>query len=106
MNITKRIGFIGVGIMGKGMVRNLRKHGLEVRIYARHREKVADIVAEGTAFFPTIAQCVTYCDVVITMVGFPQDVEEVYFQAGNIFDSVDTGACGTAKALGQRQLKL
>lgn len=33
----KKIGFIGVGIMGRSMVRNLMKHGYELHIYARHR---------------------------------------------------------------------
>ena len=39
----QRISWIGVGIMGKAMVRNLMKAGYEVHIYARHPEKVADV---------------------------------------------------------------
>ena len=53
--------------------------------------KAADLVAEGAVFCPTIGQCVQGCDAVITMVGFPKDVEEVYFGAGNIFDSAASG---------------
>lgn len=61
-NHMKKIGFIGVGIMGKSMVRNLMKAGFELHIYARTRSKVEDV---------------------ITIVGFPVDVEEVYFDKGN-----------------------
>lgn len=87
----KTIGFIGVGIMGKPMVRNLMKAGFTVQIYARNREKVNDVIAEGARFYPSIAACVQGCDAVITMVGFPPDVEEVYFQKGNILDSAAKG---------------
>lgn len=87
----KTIGFIGVGIMGKPMVRNLMKHGFAVQIFARHPEKVADVVQEGAKLLPSITACAQGCDVVITMVGFPPDVEEVYFAPGNILDSAAPG---------------
>ena len=87
----QKIGWIGVGIMGKAMVRNLMKAGYEVHIYARHPEKVADVTAEGAVPHGTIGDCVRASEVVITMVGFPQDVEEVYFTPGNILDSAAQG---------------
>ena len=40
----KKIGFIGVGIMGKSMVRNLMKAGYELHIYARTKAKVEDVI--------------------------------------------------------------
>lgn len=89
--MMKTIGFIGVGIMGKPMARNLMKRGFSLRVFARTEAKAAELVAEGVAFCPTIGQCVQGCDAVITMVGFPKDVEEVYFGAGNIFDSAAPG---------------
>ena len=87
----KQIGFIGVGIMGKSMVRNLMKAGYELHIYARTKGKVEDVVSEVAVFHETISACVKGRDAVITIVGFPQDVEEVYFDSGNILDSVDEG---------------
>ena len=87
----KKIGFIGVGIMGKSMVRNLMKAGFELHIYARTKSKVEDVIAEGAVFHENIGACVKDCDAVITIVGFPQDVEEVYFDAGNIIDSAKAG---------------
>ncbi|MGL6199842.1 MAG: NAD(P)-dependent oxidoreductase [Lachnospiraceae bacterium] len=88
----KKIGFIGVGIMGKFMVRNLMKSGYELHIYARNRGKVEDVISEGAAFHHSIASCINDCDAVITIVGFPKDVEEVYFDEGNILDSAKDGA--------------
>ena len=87
----QKIGWIGVGIMGKAMVRNLMKAGYEVHIYARNPEKVADVTAEGVVLHGTIGDCVRASEVIITMVGFPQDVEEVYFTSGNILDSAARG---------------
>ena len=86
-----KIGFIGVGIMGKSMVRNLMKAGFELHIYARTRSKVEDVIGEGAIFHECIKDCVESCEAVITIVGFPQDVEEVYFDEQNILDSAAPG---------------
>ena len=88
----KKIGFIGVGIMGKSMVRNLMKAGFELHIYARTKSKVEDVISEGAIFHESIKSCVDGCDAVITIVGFPKDVEEVYFEKDNILDSAMQGA--------------
>ena len=87
----KKIGFIGVGIMGKSMVKNLMKAGFELHIYARTKSKVNDVIEEGAIFHETIGECVRASEAVITMVGFPQDVEEVYFDKGNIMDQAEKG---------------
>ena len=50
----KKIGFIGVGIMGKSMVRNLMKAGFEVSIYARTKAKVEDVLQEGALWSNSI----------------------------------------------------
>ena len=87
----KRIAFIGVGRMGKPMVRNLVKLGFEVHIYARSIMKVYDIISNGAKYHSTISDCVKECNVIITMVGFPKDVEEVYFGTGRILDAAEEG---------------
>ena len=43
----KTIGFIGVGVMGKPMVRNLMKKGFPVSIYTRTKSKVLDVIVNG-----------------------------------------------------------
>jgi len=88
----KKIAFIGVGIMGKPMVRNLIKAGFELHIYARKKSKVEDVISEGAIFHDTISSCVQEAEAVMTMVGFPSDVEEVYYHEGNIFDSAQKGS--------------
>ena len=87
----KTIGFVGVGIMGKSMVRNLMKAGFELHIYARTKSKVEDVISEGAIFHVSIKECAAGRDAVITIVGFPADVNEVYFKEGNILDSADSG---------------
>ncbi len=87
----KKIGFIGVGIMGKSMVRNLRKAGYEVAIYTRTKSKAEDVIAEGAVWCDTAAECAKGRDVVITIVGYPKDVEEVYFGDNGIIANADPG---------------
>ena len=83
----KKIAFIGVGVMGKFMVSNLLKNGFEVSIYARNKAKVEDSIKEGAIFCETVKQCVQNKDAVITIVGYPKDVEEVYRSQEGIINS-------------------
>ncbi|MCT7549013.1 NAD(P)-dependent oxidoreductase [Aliarcobacter butzleri] len=83
----KKIAFIGVGVMGKFMVSNLLKNGFEVSIYARNKAKVEDSIKEGAIFCETIKECVQNKDVIITIVGYPKDVEEVYLSQEGIINS-------------------
>lgn len=88
----KKIGFIGVGVMGKSMVRNLMKNGYEVSIYSRTKEKTLDVIEEGAKWCDNIKSCVKDKDVVITIVGYPKDVEEVYFGEEGIIENSKEGA--------------
>lgn len=87
----KKIGFIGVGVMGKSMVRNLMKAGFELSIYTRSKEKVEDVIAEGAKWCNNVAECSKNQDVIITIVGYPKDVEEVYFGADGIIENAKSG---------------
>ncbi|MDN5054680.1 NAD(P)-dependent oxidoreductase [Aliarcobacter butzleri] len=83
----KKVAFIGVGVMGKFMVSNLLKNGFEVSIYARNKAKVEDSIKEGAIFCETIKECVQNKDAIITIVGYPKDVEEVYLSQDGIINS-------------------
>ncbi|MFX4237602.1 NAD(P)-dependent oxidoreductase [Aliarcobacter butzleri] len=83
----KKIAFIGVGVMGKSMVSNLLKNGFEVSIYARNKAKIEDSIKEGAIFCETIKECVKNKDAIITIVGYPKDVEEVYLSQEGIINS-------------------
>ena len=85
--MIKKIAFIGVGVMGKFMVSNLLKNGFEVSIYARNKAKVEDSIKEGAIFCETIKECVQNKDAIITIVGYPKDVEEVYLSQDGIINS-------------------
>ena len=87
----KEIGFIGIGVMGKSMVRNLIKKGFTVSIYTRTKQKALDVIEEGALWCDSIAECVKQKYAVITMVGYPKDVEEVYFGEKGILQNVSEG---------------
>lgn len=87
----KTIGFIGVGVMGRSMVRNLMKAGFSLQIYSRTKAKCEDLISEGAQWRDTAGDCARGCDAVITMVGYPADVEEVYFTEAGILDSAAPG---------------
>ena len=86
-----KIGFIGVGVMGGPMVLNLMKKGFDVSIYTRTKSKAEGVIAAGAHWCDTIADCAAGRDVVITIVGYPKDVEEVYFSEKGILNSADKG---------------
>lgn len=88
----KTIGFIGTGIMGSGMIRNLMKHGYTIYVYNRTKTKAMPLVEEGAVWCDTPAACASGKDAVITMVGFPKDVEAVYFGDGGIIANAADGA--------------
>lgn len=87
----KKIGFIGVGIMGKSMVRNLMKAGFDVSVYTRTKSKIEDVINEGAVWKGSVKECVKDRDVVITIVGYPKDVEEVYFGENGILKNAPKG---------------
>lgn len=87
----KKIGFIGTGVVGKSMIRNLKKAGYELYIYNRTKEKAEELIEEGAVWCDTPGECAKNRDVVITIVGYPKDVEEVYFAEDGILENADEG---------------
>ena len=90
--MIKNIGFIGAGVMGKSMIRNLMKKGFQVTVYSRTKSKAEDIIAEGALWRDSAAECAQGQDVIITIVGFPKDVEETYFGDKGIIANAKEGA--------------
>ena len=58
--------------------------GYEVAVYNRTKSKADAVVAEGALWCDSAAQCAAGRDAVITIVGYPKDVEEVYFGEGGV----------------------
>lgn len=83
MGLTKHekpiIGFVGTGVMGSSMVRNLQEAGYVVHIYTRTKAKATSLVESGAIWKDTIAELASSSNVIITMVGYPEDVRAIYF---------------------------
>ncbi|RIV26657.1 NAD(P)-dependent oxidoreductase [Alicyclobacillaceae bacterium I2511] len=80
------IGFIGTGVMGGSMAIRLLQHGYKVSIFNRSRHRATQVVAAGGNWVSSIAELSSRCEVLITMVGMPTDVEEVYFGPTGILE--------------------
>lgn len=88
----KNIGFIGTGIMGASMAGHLIEAGYTLSVYNRTKAKAEGLIAKGAKWCATPGECAKGQDIVITMVGYPKDVEEVYLGANGIVDNAATGA--------------
>lgn len=80
-----QIGFIGTGVMGAAIVRNMLKQGLKVNVYNRTKSKTDELVQEGAVWQDTPASVTANSDIIFTMVGFPTDVKAIYFGENGIF---------------------
>ncbi|WP_081505036.1 NAD(P)-dependent oxidoreductase [Paenibacillus senegalensis] len=72
------VGFIGIGVMGKSMARRLMEAGHSLHVYSRTKAKTDELVAAGALYHADPASLAPFCEVIITMVGYPHDVKEVY----------------------------
>ena len=80
----QKIAFIGTGVMGTSIVKHLLKADYDVTVFTRTREKAEILVNNGAQWAESVAQAVKSAEIVITMVGYPSDVEEVYYTDGII----------------------
>jgi len=81
--MAERLGFVGLGIMGKPMARNLLQAGFPVIVHSRGRGPVEELVAEGASQGSSPADVARVTDVVITMLPDTPDVEEVLLGEGD-----------------------
>jgi 3-hydroxyisobutyrate dehydrogenase-like beta-hydroxyacid dehydrogenase len=87
----KKIGFIGTGIMGASMAGHLLDAGYELNVYNHTKAKAEGLIARGAHWCPTAGECAVGCDAVISMVGYPKDVEEIYLGSGGIVEKAAKG---------------
>jgi 3-hydroxyisobutyrate dehydrogenase len=85
-NQKPSIGFIGLGIMGASMAGHLLAAGYPVNVYNRSKDKTNALVEKGAQWCDTVGDLAASSNVIITMVGYPSDVEEIYFGTGKILD--------------------
>ncbi|CEG22313.1 2-hydroxy-3-oxopropionate reductase [Planococcus massiliensis] len=86
------IGFIGTGVMGKSLVEHLLGAGHQVSIYTRTAKKAEELVEKGAILVESPKQVAERSEVVFTMVGYPADVEEVYFGENGLLENARAGS--------------
>lgn len=110
----QKITWIGIGIMGQAMAGHLLKAGYPLTITTRTKAKALGLIQAGAVWQDTVADAVKDADVVITMVGTPQDVKDVYLgkigilencQPGTIVIDMTTSSPQVAQQLTQTALK-
>jgi 3-hydroxyisobutyrate dehydrogenase len=85
------IGFIGTGVMGKSMARHLLQGGHDLNLYTRTKSKAQDLLDEGAVWKESPGELASVSDVVITMVGYPEDVKEVYTGENGLINRAESG---------------
>ncbi len=108
-----RVGFIGLGIMGQHMAAHLLAAGHPLAVYNRSPDKAAALAAKGAVACANPAQVAQQSDVIITMVGYPSDVEQVWLGAEGIIAharhalliDMTTSSPALAKRLAQESAK-
>ncbi len=88
----KSIGFIGTGIMGAHMARRLMEAGHTLSVYTRTRERAEPLLAAGARWADTPAECAAEAGLVMSIVGYPDDVEAVYFGEAGILSALKSRA--------------
>jgi len=89
--MQNRIGFVGLGIMGKPMARNLLKAGYALTVYSRRRETVEALMAEGAQGAYSPREVGERSTVVITMVTDTPDVQQVVLGSDGILSGLPSG---------------
>ena len=89
--MQNRIGFVGLGIMGKPMARNLLKAGYALTVYSRRRESVEALIAEGAQGAYSPREVGERSTVVITMVTDTPDVQQVVLGSDGILSGLPSG---------------
>lgn len=86
------IAFIGTGVMGRSMATHLLNAGYPVNVFNRTKSKTDDLVATGATWHDSPGSAAADADIIITIVGFPKDVEEVYLGAGGVLEHAKSGS--------------
>ena len=89
--MAQAIGFIGLGIMGRPMARNLLKAGHTLVVHSRSRGPVEDIVKAGATAAASPRDIAAQCDVLVTMLPNSPEVEQVALGPGGIIEGARRG---------------
>lgn len=87
----RKIGWVGVGIMGEPMARNLMRAGFEVSVYSRTKQRADALVSEGARWINSPSELAGTCDVVVSCVPDSPDVEQVYLGSRGVREGIRPG---------------
>ena len=86
------VAFIGTGIMGAPIAGHILDAGYPLTVYNRTPEKAQSLIERGAVWAASPAEAVRGADVVFTMVGYPEDVEELYLASSGLLTASKPGA--------------
>jgi 2-hydroxy-3-oxopropionate reductase len=89
--MADKVGFIGLGIMGRPMALNLKRAGVELSVYARRAESLAPLTEAGAIACASPAEVARQADIVFTMVSDTADVEEVILGTHGVIEGARSG---------------
>ena len=92
MSDRPTVAFIGTGVMGAAMAGHLLDAGYPLVVFNRTREKAEQLLARGAKWADWAGEAASRADVTISMVGYPNDVEEVYLAPGGIIERAPAGS--------------
>jgi 3-hydroxyisobutyrate dehydrogenase len=90
-NVNTRIGWIGTGIMGRPMCGHILSGGYRTSIYNRTKSKAEELINKGAVWCTSPEEVAKNSDIIFTILGYPEDVREVYFGKEGIFTSLKSG---------------
>lgn len=86
------VGFIGIGVMGRSMAGHLLDAGYSVHVYNRTQAKAQDLLDRGAQWQSSPGKVAAAADAIITIVGFPVDVESVYLGEDGVLAQARSGS--------------
>ncbi|MFH1156596.1 MAG: NAD(P)-dependent oxidoreductase [Pseudomonadota bacterium] len=86
------LGFIGLGVMGKSMASHLLDAGYPLHVYTRTKEKARPLCSRGAVWEDSPAALAARCNLIITIVGYPSDVEQVWLGEGGLIANTGPGS--------------
>lgn len=89
--MNAEIGFIGLGVMGQSMARNLLDAGNDLYVYTRTASKATPLLERGAKWGDSPIMLAQSCRLIFTMVGFPQDVEAIYLGKDGLIENIKPG---------------
>jgi len=85
------LGFIGTGVMGSSMAGHLLSKGYELHIFNRTRTKAENLIKNGAIWEDSYSELAEKCSVIFTIVGYPNDVEDIYLGKDGLVQKAKTG---------------